>query len=143
MLSQLAPVTEDDLRWLRDRWRGKLVVKGVMRADEVPRLIGLGVDGIVVSNHGGRNLDSGQASILVLPEVIEAAGSAEVFVDGGIRRGTDVIKALGARCARLPHRAAVCLGARRWWRGGRGSVAGDTSGGDRAGDGVLRMCDGQ
>lgn len=118
MLSQLAPVTEDDLRWLRDRWRGKLVVKGVMRADEVPRLIGLGVDGIVVSNHGGRNLDSGQASILVLPEVIEAAGSAEVFVDGGIRRGTDVIKALGLG-------ARACLIGRPYvWALGGGGEAG-------------------
>jgi len=95
-LSQLAPVTKADLRWLRDRWRGKLVVKGVMRADEVPQIIDLGADGIVVSNHGGRNLDSGQSSILVLPEVVEAVdGRAEVFVDGGVRRGTDVIKALG------------------------------------------------
>jgi isopentenyl diphosphate isomerase/L-lactate dehydrogenase-like FMN-dependent dehydrogenase len=95
-LSQLAPVTKDDLRWLRDQWRGKLVVKGVMRPDEVPQIIDLGADGIVVSNHGGRNLDSGQASILVLPEIVEAAdGRVEVFVDGGIRRGTDVIKALG------------------------------------------------
>jgi isopentenyl diphosphate isomerase/L-lactate dehydrogenase-like FMN-dependent dehydrogenase len=95
-VSRLAPVTADDLRWLRERWRGTLVVKGVMRADEVSQIIDLGADGIVVSNHGGRNLDSGQASILVLPEVVEAAnGRVEVFVDGGIRRGTDVIKALG------------------------------------------------
>jgi isopentenyl diphosphate isomerase/L-lactate dehydrogenase-like FMN-dependent dehydrogenase len=118
MLSQLAPVTEADLCWLRERWRGKLVVKGVMRADEVPRLIGLGVDGIVVSNHGGRNLDSGQASILVLPEVIQAAGSAEVFVDGGIRRGTDVVKALGLG-------ARACLIGRPYvWALGGGGEAG-------------------
>lgn len=95
-LTRLAPVTADDLHWLRDRWQGKLVVKGVMRADEVAQIIDLGADGIVVSNHGGRNLDSGQASVLVLPEVVEAAdGRVEVFVDGGIRRGTDVIKAVG------------------------------------------------
>lgn len=95
-LSQLAPVTTDDLRWLRDRWRGQLVVKGVMRGDEVPQILDLGVDGLVVSNHGGRNLDSGQAAIEVLPEVVEAAGGrVEIFVDGGIRRGTDVLKALG------------------------------------------------
>jgi isopentenyl diphosphate isomerase/L-lactate dehydrogenase-like FMN-dependent dehydrogenase len=92
----LAPVRMDDLEWLRARWPGKLVVKGVLRADEVPQLVELGADGIVVSNHGGRNLDSGQATILVLPEVVEAAaGRAEVFVDGGIRRGTDVLKAVG------------------------------------------------
>jgi isopentenyl diphosphate isomerase/L-lactate dehydrogenase-like FMN-dependent dehydrogenase len=95
-LSGLAAVTADDLRWLRDRWRGQLVVKGVMRSDEVPQIIDLGVDGIVVSNHGGRNLDSGLATIDVLPEVVQAAnGRAEIFVDGGIRRGTDVVKALG------------------------------------------------
>jgi isopentenyl diphosphate isomerase/L-lactate dehydrogenase-like FMN-dependent dehydrogenase len=95
-LSELAPVTTNDLSWLRAHWPGKLVVKGIMRADEVPEIIDLGVDGIVVSNHGGRNLDSGQASILVLPEVVEAANDqVEVFVDGGFRRGTDVIKALG------------------------------------------------
>jgi isopentenyl diphosphate isomerase/L-lactate dehydrogenase-like FMN-dependent dehydrogenase len=96
LLSQLAPVTADDVRWLRDHWHGKLVVKGVMRADEVPQLIDLGVDGVVVSNHGGRNLDSGEASIAVLPEVVEAAnGRVEVYLDGGVRRGTDVVKALG------------------------------------------------
>jgi isopentenyl diphosphate isomerase/L-lactate dehydrogenase-like FMN-dependent dehydrogenase len=95
-LSRLAPVTMGDLQWLRGRWRGRLVVKGVMRGDEVPQIIDLGVDGIVVSNHGGRNLDSGQATIEVLPEVVEAAGGrAEIFVDGGFRRGTDVVKALG------------------------------------------------
>jgi len=67
-----------------------------MRGDEVPQIIDLGVDGLVVSNHGGRNLDSGQAAIEVLPEVVEAAGGrVEIFVDGGIRRGTDVVKALG------------------------------------------------
>jgi isopentenyl diphosphate isomerase/L-lactate dehydrogenase-like FMN-dependent dehydrogenase len=96
MLNQLAPVTADDVAWLRDRWAGKLAVKGVLRANEVDQLIDLGADAIVVSNHGGRNLDSGVASISVLPEVVEAAdGRAEVLVDGGIRRGTDVVKALG------------------------------------------------
>jgi len=96
MLSQLAPVRADDLRWLRERWAGKLVVKGVMRSNEVAQIIDLGADAIVVSNHGGRNLDGGESSIAVLPEVVEAAdGRIEVLVDGGIRRGTDVVKALG------------------------------------------------
>jgi isopentenyl diphosphate isomerase/L-lactate dehydrogenase-like FMN-dependent dehydrogenase len=95
-VDRLAPVTADGLQWLRDQWPGKLVVKGVLRADEVPQIIDLGADAIVVSNHGGRNLDSGQASILVLPEVVEAAnGRVEVYVDGGFRRGTDVVKAVG------------------------------------------------
>jgi isopentenyl diphosphate isomerase/L-lactate dehydrogenase-like FMN-dependent dehydrogenase len=96
MLNQLAPVTADDVAWLRDRWAGKFAVKGVLRADEVDQIIDLGADAIVVSNHGGRNLDSGVASISVLPEVVEAVdGRAEVLVDGGIRRGTDVVKAVG------------------------------------------------
>jgi isopentenyl diphosphate isomerase/L-lactate dehydrogenase-like FMN-dependent dehydrogenase len=92
--------TWDDLRFVRENWDGKLVVKGLMRGDEVAEIIALGADGIVVSNHGGRNVDSVRASIAVLPEVIRAAdGRAEVYVDGGIRRGTDVVKALalGAR----------------------------------------------
>jgi isopentenyl diphosphate isomerase/L-lactate dehydrogenase-like FMN-dependent dehydrogenase len=95
-LSRFTAVTAEDIEWLRGRWRGKLVVKGVMRGDEVPQIIDLGADGIIVSNHGGRNLDSGQATIDVLPEVLEAAGGrAEILVDGGVRRGIDVIKALG------------------------------------------------
>jgi isopentenyl diphosphate isomerase/L-lactate dehydrogenase-like FMN-dependent dehydrogenase len=88
-------VTFTELGWLRDRWRGPLVVKGIMRGDEVPAMIDAGVDGFVVSNHGGRNLDGVPATIDVLPEVVAAAeGRAQVFLDGGIRRGTDVVKAL-------------------------------------------------
>jgi isopentenyl diphosphate isomerase/L-lactate dehydrogenase-like FMN-dependent dehydrogenase len=125
-VSRLAPVTADDLQWLRERWRGKLVVKGVMRADEVSQIIDLGADGIVVSNHGGRNLDSGEASILVLPEVVEAAnGRVEVFVDGGIRRGTDVIKAVGLG-------ARACLV-------GRPYVWALASGGEAGVEHLLRM----
>jgi isopentenyl diphosphate isomerase/L-lactate dehydrogenase-like FMN-dependent dehydrogenase len=93
-------VTASDLAWIRRHWKGKLVVKGVMRGDECSQMIDLGVDGIVVSNHGGRNLDGIRPAIDVLPEVVqEVDGRVEVFVDGGIRRGTDVIKALalGAR----------------------------------------------
>jgi isopentenyl diphosphate isomerase/L-lactate dehydrogenase-like FMN-dependent dehydrogenase len=99
-ISGFMPVTMDDIHWLRDRWHGKLVVKGVQRGDECRALTDAGVDGLVVSNHGGRNLDGARASIDVLPEVVAAAdGRAEVFVDGGIRRGADVLKALalGAR----------------------------------------------
>jgi isopentenyl diphosphate isomerase/L-lactate dehydrogenase-like FMN-dependent dehydrogenase len=76
------------------------VIKGVQRGDEVERLIELGVDGLVVSNHGGRQLDGVLASIEILPEVLDAArGRVETFLDGGVRRGTDVVKALalGAR----------------------------------------------
>lgn len=89
------PVTLDDLDWLRSRWKGSLVVKGILRGDDCPKLVDMGVDGVVVSNHGGRQLDSAVATIDALPEVVEAVASrAEVFVDGGFRRGTDVLKAL-------------------------------------------------
>jgi isopentenyl diphosphate isomerase/L-lactate dehydrogenase-like FMN-dependent dehydrogenase len=99
--SLVRPVTWDDLVHLRRRWSGPLVVKGVLRADQARRLVeDLGVDGLVVSNHGGRILDSGLATLEALPDVVAAVGDrAEVFVDGGVRRGTDVVKALalGAR----------------------------------------------
>lgn len=89
------PISWDDLAWLRDLWPGPLVVKGIMRAEECARLMALGVDGIVVSNHGGRQLDGVSATIEALPEVAAAVGGkAEVYLDGGIRRGSDVVKAL-------------------------------------------------
>jgi isopentenyl diphosphate isomerase/L-lactate dehydrogenase-like FMN-dependent dehydrogenase len=98
--STARPVTPDDLAWLRRRWPGRLVVKGVLRGDDCGHLLDQGVDGIVVSNHGGRQLDSARATIDALPEVVDAVGNrVEVFIDGGFRRGTDVAKALalGAR----------------------------------------------
>jgi isopentenyl diphosphate isomerase/L-lactate dehydrogenase-like FMN-dependent dehydrogenase len=95
-VQSLRPVTMDEVRWLRESWQGPLVVKGVQRGDECPELVDLGVDALVVSNHGGRQLDGARATIEVLPEVVEAVdGRAEVLIDGGIRRGSDVLKALG------------------------------------------------
>ncbi len=93
-------ITAEEIEFIRQRWRGPLIVKGLQRGDECELLLSLGIDGIVVSNHGGRQLDGVRASIETLPEVVEAvAGRAEVFLDGGVRRGTDVFKALalGAR----------------------------------------------
>lgn len=93
-------VTPHDVAWLRKRWTGRLVIKGVLRGDDCQQLLDFGADGIVVSNHGGRQLDSARATIDALPEVVQAVGGrVEVFVDGGFRRGTDVAKALalGAR----------------------------------------------
>jgi isopentenyl diphosphate isomerase/L-lactate dehydrogenase-like FMN-dependent dehydrogenase len=95
VLMKLYPVTRGDLEWLRTEWPGRLVVKGILRAEECEALTALGVDGVVVSNHGGRNLDGVRPTIDVLPEVVEAVnGLAEVFLDSGVRRGADVVKAL-------------------------------------------------
>ncbi len=90
----------DDLDWVRSQWHGPVFVKGVMDPEDAEIAVSLGVDGIVVSNHGGRQLESGVGTLDVLPEVVDAVdGRAEVLVDGGIRRGTDIVKALslGAR----------------------------------------------
>jgi len=95
-----AAVTWDDLRWLRDAWRGPIVVKGVLTGDDARHALDAGAAAVVVSNHGGRQLDGLPASLRALPEVVTAVGDrAEVLMDGGIRRGSDIVKAL-------------CLGAR-------------------------------
>ena len=89
----------DDLRSLRQRWDGPLIVKGLLRADDAVRAVDLGAQGVVVSNHGGRQLDQAPATLDVLPQVVDAVGDrAEVYLDSGVRRGSDVLKAraLGA-----------------------------------------------
>ena len=94
------PATFNDLAWLVRRSPLPLLVKGVLRADDALRCVELGAKGIIVSNHGGRHLDATVASADALPAIAAAVGAkAEVFVDGGIRRGTDIVKALalGAR----------------------------------------------
>ena len=88
-------VTWADLRWIRELWRGPIMVKGVLTGDDARRAIDEGAAAISVSNHGGRQLDCVQASLRALPEVVHAVnGQAEVLMDGGIRRGTDIVKAL-------------------------------------------------
>lgn len=85
----------DDVAWIRDAWDGPMFIKGIARPEDALRAVELGVDGIVVSNHGGRQLDTMPATIDLLPAVAAAvAGKAEVIVDGGFRTGTDVVKAL-------------------------------------------------
>ena len=84
----------DDIAWIRERWRGKLVIKGVLIAEDARRARQIGLDGIIVSNHGGRQLDGATASLRALPEVIPEAGEMTVMLDSGVRRGTDVLKAL-------------------------------------------------
>jgi L-lactate dehydrogenase (cytochrome) len=88
-------VTWQDIEWLRSKWRGKLVIKGVMSAGDAAAAVDCGADGVIVSNHGGRQLDGVASCIRTLPEVAEAVGQrVEVLMDGGVRAGTDVVKAL-------------------------------------------------
>ena len=88
-------VTWDDLQWIREAWGGKIVFKGVHIGDDARKAVDLGVDAIVVSNHGARQLDSVAPTIRVLPEIVDAVnGQIDVLLDGGIRRGGDVVKAL-------------------------------------------------
>jgi L-lactate dehydrogenase (cytochrome)/(S)-mandelate dehydrogenase len=84
-----------DVDWLRGLWRGPLLLKGVLHPDEARLALEHGIDGLIVSNHGGRQLDGAIASIRALPAVVEAvAGRIPVLLDGGVRRGSDVVKAL-------------------------------------------------
>ncbi|MFC4069040.1 pre-mycofactocin synthase MftD [Actinoplanes subglobosus] len=97
---QTAPPSWEDIRWLREQWDGPFLLKGVTRVDDARRAVACGVTAISVSNHGGNNLDGTPAAIRTLPAVAEAVGDqVEVLLDGGIRRGGDVVKALalGAR----------------------------------------------
>jgi pre-mycofactocin synthase len=98
------PPSWRDIAWLREQWGGPFMVKGVMRADDARRAVDIGASAISVSNHGGNNLDGTPASIRALPAVVGAVGGqAEVLLDGGIRRGGDVVKALalGARAVMI------------------------------------------
>jgi L-lactate dehydrogenase (cytochrome) len=107
-------VTWHDLRWMRDAWQGPIVVKGVHTADDARHAMDAGADAVVVSNHGGRQLDGVPASLRALPEVVEAVnGRIEVLMDGGIRRGGDIVKALslGARAVLIGRAYAYGLGA--------------------------------
>ncbi len=89
-------LTWDDILWIRRLWDGKLVLKGIMDAEDARRAIDVGADAIVVSNHGGRQLDGAPSSIHALPLIAKAVGDqAEVWFDGGIRSGQDVLRAIG------------------------------------------------
>src|SRR5205085_702323 len=88
-------VTWADMQWIRAAWRRPILVKGILTGDDARRALDVGAAGVVVSNHGGRQLDGAPATLRVLPEVVAAVnGRAEVLMDGGIRRGSDVAKAL-------------------------------------------------
>ncbi len=95
-----AAVSWDDLKWIRNVWSGPIIVKGILTADDARRAVDEGAAAVIVSNHGGRQLDSVYPTIRALPEVVAAVnGRTEVLMDGGIRRGSDIVK-------------AICLGAR-------------------------------
>lgn len=90
-----SPFTWDDVAWIRAHWAAPLVVKGILTGDDARRAVDSGADAVVVSNHGGRQLDGAPATAHVLPEVVAAVGGAvEVLVDGGVRRGADVARAV-------------------------------------------------
>jgi heme/flavin dehydrogenase (mycofactocin system) len=98
------PPTWEDLAWLREQWRGPFMLKGITRVEEARKARTLGVSAISVSNHGGNNLDSTPATIRCLPAIVDAVGDdVEILLDGGIRRGSDVVKALalGARAVMI------------------------------------------
>lgn len=109
----------DDIRWLRDRWPGKLIVKGLIHPDDAVRAVALGADGIVLSNHGGRQLDGSVSAMEVLPEVVDAVkGRLAIMLDGGFRRGSDIVKAMALGAD------AVLLGRATTWGLGAGGRAG-------------------
>jgi L-lactate dehydrogenase (cytochrome) len=108
-------VTWEDIAWVREHWRGPLVLKGILDPEDARRAAELGVEGVVVSNHGGRQLDSVPSTVRALPDVVEAVGDqVEVLVDGGVRTGLDVVKmvALGARAVLIGRPWAWAVAAR-------------------------------
>jgi L-lactate dehydrogenase (cytochrome) len=109
-----ATVTWEDLRWIREVWTGPIVVKGLLTGDDARRAVDEGASAVVVSNHGGRQLDSVFPTLRALPEVVAAVnGQVEVLMDGGVRRGADIVKAicLGARAVLIGRAYAYGLAA--------------------------------
>ncbi len=114
-------LTWDDMAWMIDEWGGPFAIKGILTVDDARRAVETGVSAVILSNHGGRQLDHAPSPISVLPEVVEALGDeVEIILDGGIRRGTDVIKALclGAHAVMIGRAYLFGLGA-----GGEAGVA--------------------
>jgi L-lactate dehydrogenase (cytochrome) len=108
-------VTWDDIAWVREQWPDRLVVKGVLDPEDARRAADIGVDGIVVSNHGGRQLDAVPSTARALPDVVDAVGDqVEVLADGGVRTGLDVVKmlAMGARAVLVGRAWAWAVAAR-------------------------------
>ena len=104
----------EHVEWVRKLWPGKLIIKGISDAEDAREALRVGVDGVIVSNHGGRQLDGGRSTIAALPDVVQAVGSdIEVFMDGGVRSGQDVLRALalGARACMIGRAYVYGLGA--------------------------------
>lgn len=119
-------VTMDDFAWLRETWPGRLVVKGIQRADDAAVLAELGADAIVVSNHGGRQLDRAVTPMEALPEIVRAVGGrTEVLLDGGITDGADIVAAVA-------NGATACMV-------GRAYLFGLMAGGERGVDRALQI----
>lgn len=109
-----AVVTWEDLKWIRDIWRGPIVIKGVLTGEDAKRAVDAGAAAVVVSNHGGRQLDCVASGLRALPEVVAAVkGQTEILMDGGVRRGGDIVKALclGARAVLIGRAYAYGLAA--------------------------------
>jgi isopentenyl diphosphate isomerase/L-lactate dehydrogenase-like FMN-dependent dehydrogenase len=107
-------VTWEDLNWIRQAWNGLIVIKGIHTGDDARRAVDAGANALVVSNHGGRQLDSVAPTLRILPEVVASVDDRiEVLLDGGIRRGSDIVKALclGARAVMVGRAYAYGLGA--------------------------------
>lgn len=103
-----------DLEWLRTQWDGPLLIKGIVAPEDAHRAVDLGADGIIVSNHGGRQLDAMVGAVAALPDIVDAVGDrVDIILDGGIRRGTDIVKALalGARAVMIGRPYVYGLGA--------------------------------
>ena len=114
-------LTWDSVKWIRDYWGGKLIIKGILDVEDAKAAVKAGADAIIVSNHGGRQLDGAPSSIRVLPQIVKAVGDkVEIHIDGGIRNGQDILKtkALGAQAAFIGRSYIYGLGA-----GGEAGVA--------------------
>jgi L-lactate dehydrogenase (cytochrome) len=113
--SQFDPTLNwDDVRWIRDQWQGKLIVKGILDPEDAQKAVDAGADAIVVSNHGGRQLDGAPSSISMLPRIADTVGArTEVLFDSGVRSGQDLMRvlALGARGAMIGRAFVYGLGA--------------------------------
>src|SRR5205085_2664859 len=114
--SQFDPALNwDDVKWIRSQWKGPLILKGILDVEDAKLAAGHGADAIVVSNHGGRQLDGAPSSISALPKIVEAVGNKiEVLFDGGVRSGQDVMRALalGAKACLIGRAYIYGLGAR-------------------------------